>query len=29
MAQVLLTRDVIEYPESRNNVTNTFEQLLK
>ncbi|MCG4734718.1 glutamate 5-kinase, partial [Casaltella massiliensis] len=28
-AQVLLTRDVIEYPESRNNVTNTFEQLLK
>ncbi|MGC3569729.1 gamma-glutamyl kinase, partial [Enterococcus faecalis] len=29
MAQVLLTRDVIEYPESRNYVTNTFEQLLK
>lgn len=27
--QVLLTRDVIEYPESRKNVTNTLEQLLK
>jgi glutamate 5-kinase len=24
MAQVLLTRDVIEYPESRNNVTNSL-----
>lgn len=28
-AQVLVTRDVIEYPESRRNVTNTLEQLLK
>lgn len=28
-AQVLLTRDVIDYPASRNNVTNTLEQLLK
>ena len=27
--QVLLTRDVIEYPESRKNVTNTLEQLLQ
>ena len=27
-AQVLLTRDVIEFPESRKNVTNTIEQLL-
>jgi glutamate 5-kinase len=29
IAQVLLTRDVIEYPESRQNVVNTLEQLLK
>lgn len=29
IAQLLLTRDVIEYPESRKNVTNTIEQLLK
>lgn len=29
IAQLLLTRDVIEYPESRNNVKNTMEQLLK
>lgn len=28
-AQILLTRDVIEYPESRQNVTNTLEQLLR
>lgn len=28
-AQLLLTRDVIEFPESRRNVTNTFEQLIK
>lgn len=28
-AQVLMTRDVIEYPESRRNVMNTLEQLLK
>lgn len=27
-AQILLTRDVIEYPESRKNVINTLEQLL-
>lgn len=27
--QVLMTRDVTEYPESRRNVTNTLEQLLK
>ncbi|MFV0559944.1 MAG: glutamate 5-kinase [Enterococcus sp.] len=27
-AQVLMTRDVVEYPESRQNVTNTLEQLL-
>lgn len=29
IAQLLLTRDVIEYPESRKNVTNTMEQLLQ
>lgn len=29
IAQLLLTRDVIEYPESRKNVINTMEQLLK
>lgn len=29
IAQLLLTRDVIEFPESRNNVKNTVEQLLK
>lgn len=29
IAQLLLTRDVIEYPESRKNVVNTIEQLLK
>lgn len=29
IAQLLLTRDVIEYPESRKNVTNTIEELLK
>lgn len=28
VGQVLLTRDVIEFPESRTNVTNTFNQLL-
>jgi glutamate 5-kinase len=28
-AQVLLTRDVIEFPESRKNVVNTLDQLLK
>lgn len=28
VGQVLLTRDVIDYPESRKNVTNTFHQLL-
>ncbi|KAF1304046.1 glutamate 5-kinase [Enterococcus saccharolyticus] len=28
-AQVLLTRDVIEFPESRQNVVNTLEQLLR
>lgn len=27
-AQVLLTRDIVEYPESRNNVINTLEELL-
>lgn len=27
-AQVLLTRDIVEYPESRKNVINTLEQLL-
>ncbi|MDN6723557.1 MAG: gamma-glutamyl kinase, partial [Tetragenococcus halophilus] len=27
-AQILLTRDIIEYPESRNNVINTLEELL-
>lgn len=29
IAQLLLTRDVIDYPESCNNVTNTIEQLLQ
>lgn len=29
IAQLLLTRDVIEFPESRRNVVNTMEQLLK
>ncbi len=28
IAQVLLTRDIVEYPESRNNVVNTLEELL-
>lgn len=28
-AQILLTRDIVEYPESRKNVTNTLNQLLK
>lgn len=28
IAQVLLTRDIVEYPESRNNVINTLEELL-
>ncbi|MGX7417948.1 glutamate 5-kinase [Carnobacterium gallinarum] len=28
VGQVLLTRDVLDYPESRENVTNTFQQLL-
>lgn len=29
VGQLLLTRDIIDYPKSRNNVINTFEQLLK
>lgn len=29
IAQILMTRDVIEFPESRQNVINTIEQLLK
>ena len=29
IGQVLLTRDVIDYPESRENVTNTLEELLR
>jgi glutamate 5-kinase len=29
IAQILLTRDVIDYPESRKNVANTMEQLLQ